>query len=138
MVKNLPIIVYTCIKSTYRSATLFLNNLVKRLSEVTTNQSDLVHIRLCITEALANAIIWGNKNNTSKRIIIQYTIDDRFFSISIEDEGQGFITKRIDCPGNNSNLLKDSGRGLLFMKTFMDEVVFNQKGNRVTMTKYFS
>ena len=51
----------------------------------------------------------------------------------VRDEGPGFDPNKLPDPTDPANLEKVSGRGLLLMKTFMDEVTFNATGNQVTM-----
>jgi anti-sigma regulatory factor (Ser/Thr protein kinase) len=53
----------------------------------------------------------------------------------IVDEGPGFNPDSLPDPTNAENILNVSGRGVMLMRTFMDEVVFNDKGNQVTMMK---
>jgi anti-sigma regulatory factor (Ser/Thr protein kinase) len=53
----------------------------------------------------------------------------------IRDEGEGFDLSQVPDPTDPDNLLKASGRGLMLIKTFMDEVTFNGVGNEITMVK---
>jgi CheY-like chemotaxis protein/anti-sigma regulatory factor (Ser/Thr protein kinase) len=53
----------------------------------------------------------------------------------VRDEGAGFDRQSVPDPLDPSGLDRASGRGLLLMRTFMDEVDFNASGNAVTMTK---
>jgi anti-sigma regulatory factor (Ser/Thr protein kinase) len=53
----------------------------------------------------------------------------------IQDEGPGFDPASLPDPTDPENLDKVSGRGLLLMRTFMDEVSYNDRGNQVTMIK---
>jgi anti-sigma regulatory factor (Ser/Thr protein kinase) len=54
---------------------------------------------------------------------------------TIRDQGPGFDPRKLPDPTDPVNLEKVSGRGLLLMRTFMDDVQFNDTGNQVTMTK---
>ena len=56
-------------------------------------------------------------------------------SYSIEDQGPGFDPSKLPDPTDPANLERPCGRGLLLMRTFMDEVQYNDKGNRVIMKK---
>ena len=58
--------------------------------------------------------------------------------ITIEDEGQGFDVSSLPDPRDPANLLKPSGRGVFLMRTFMDEVNYNDPGNQVTLVKRWS
>ena len=53
----------------------------------------------------------------------------------IHDQGRGFDPKSLPDPTDPRNLERSSGRGLLLMRTFMDDVSFNSTGNLVTMIK---
>lgn len=53
----------------------------------------------------------------------------------IRDEGPGFDPSRLPDPTDPANMEKASGRGLLLIRTFMDEVAFNDTGNQITMVK---
>ena len=53
----------------------------------------------------------------------------------IRDEGRGFDPNQLPDPTDPANLEKLSGRGLLLMRTFMDDIVFNERGNEVTLIK---
>ncbi len=53
----------------------------------------------------------------------------------IRDEGSGFDRSELPDPTDPENLLKSSGRGVMLMQTFMDEVIFNDRGNEVTLIK---
>jgi len=54
---------------------------------------------------------------------------------TIEDEGEGFDVNNIPDPLDPENLFKTSGRGVLFIYNIMDEVKYNDRGNRLTMVK---
>ena len=54
---------------------------------------------------------------------------------TIEDEGEGFDVDTIPDPLDPENLFKTSGRGVLFIYNIMDEVQYNDRGNRLTMVK---
>src|ERR1041385_8005293 len=54
---------------------------------------------------------------------------------TVRDEGPGFDVSTLPDPRDPANLEKASGRGVMLIRTFMDEVRYNDKGNQVTMTK---
>jgi CheY-like chemotaxis protein len=53
----------------------------------------------------------------------------------IQDQGPGFDVAQLPNPTDPANLDRPSGRGLLLIKTFMDEVEHNATGNEITMVK---
>ena len=53
---------------------------------------------------------------------------------TIRDQGPGFDVTRVADPTSPEKLIVASGRGLLLIRTFMDEVRHNAAGNEITMT----
>lgn len=70
-----------------------------------------------------------------RRVHVQVRLSPREASFIIRDEGPGFDTSKLPDPTDPENLLKASGRGLLLIRTFMDEVFHNSTGNQITMVK---
>ncbi len=81
-------------------------------------------ILMALREALANAIKHGNLQDLSKRVHLEMDIVVDTLVISIRDEGSGFDPETVGDPLTPENRLKTSGRGIFYMKTFMDEVRF--------------
>ena len=79
-------------------------------------------IDLAIRESVANAVKHGNKFDESKSVDVTLADDANGFEITVRDYGSGFDIDSIPDPTNPENLLKVSGRGILFMRSFMDEV----------------
>ncbi|HQZ96064.1 MAG TPA: ATP-binding protein [Pyrinomonadaceae bacterium] len=95
-------------------------------------------VDLAVRESVANAVKHGNKFDESKTV--QMTMADRpeGFEITVRDYGTGFSVDDIADPTDPENLLKTSGRGILFMRSFMDEVEWENPtdgGLRVKMLK---
>ncbi|HEV2064976.1 MAG TPA: ATP-binding protein [Thermoanaerobaculia bacterium] len=83
-------------------------------------------ILMALREALANAIKHGNARDLAKRVHLEMNVVDGWLQIRICDEGAGFDPSKIDDPLAPENRLKTSGRGIFYMKTFMDEVRFSR------------
>ena len=79
-------------------------------------------IDLAIRESVANAVKHGNKLDESKKVEIRISRLNDGLEITVRDFGSGFDLGSIPDPTSPENLLKASGRGILFMRTFMDEV----------------
>jgi serine/threonine-protein kinase RsbW len=93
---------------------------------------------VAIRESVTNAVRHGNKLDIEKRVVIRFDVGDGEFSVTVEDEGEGFDPQEIPDPLAEENLLRASGRGVFFMKNFMDEVTYDfdsTRGTRVTMVK---
>ena len=102
------------------------------------NEETTHWILMALREALANAIKHGNAQDTAKRVHLEMDVKDHTLKIRIRDEGTGFDPARVADPLATENRLKTSGRGIFYMKTFMDEVRFSQAdggGMEIVLTK---
>jgi serine/threonine-protein kinase RsbW len=88
---------------------------------------------LAFTEALINAIRHGNQDDPNKRLVIEYSVGEIGFQLSIEDEGTGFTPAEVDDPTTPENLVRSGGRGLMLIRSFAHRVEFNPRGNRITI-----
>jgi serine/threonine-protein kinase RsbW len=91
-----------------------------------------------LREALANAIRHGNRQNPALKVWVDFTIENNTLTIRVEDEGEGFAPEELPDPTDPENLLRPSGRGIFYMKQFMDQVDFDstsQGGTSVTMVR---
>jgi serine/threonine-protein kinase RsbW len=95
-------------------------------------------IGMSVRESVTNAIQHGNKLDEGKKVDICFHILPDRISISVKDQGDGFRVSDIPNPLDAQNLLKPSGRGIFYIRTFMDEVEFrtlSQGGTEVCMMK---
>lgn len=124
------------------------------------DETGAMQIGVALREAIANAVFHGNLEVSSelleqggtafhdlarqrrtespyagRRVRLEVSIDVTEVVFSIEDEGPGFDPSGLPDPLDLSNLEKPSGRGLMLIRTFMDEVVFEGRGNRIRMVK---
>ena len=124
------------------------------------DEASVIRVCIALEEALRNALFHGNLELTSEQREgdpeeYQRLIDDRTtrepyagrrLHVTVEvtptsgrfvirDQGPGFDPAKLPDPTDPENIEKVSGRGLLLMRTFMDEVTFNETGNEVTMIK---
>jgi serine/threonine-protein kinase RsbW len=82
----------------------------------------LFAIDLAVRESVANAVKHGNKFASDKDVDVCLENTDKDFAITVSDHGSGFNVEAIPDPRDPENLLKTNGRGILFMRSFMDEV----------------
>jgi len=103
------------------------------------SEEEVFHITIAIGEAVSNAIIHGNKNDIQKIVNIELTLLPDGLKAIIQDQGKGFDINAIPNPLDSCNMLKSCGRGIYYMKSFMDEVNFNLlpegKGMEVSLVK---
>lgn len=114
---------------------IVLDYLMKRVEKLGVIKPEQSNLFVALDEAFVNAVKHGNKFDTAKlvRIIADVSAEEARFTI--EDEGEGFDVKNIPDPLDPQNLFKTSGRGVLFIYNIMDEVIYNERGNRLTMVK---
>jgi serine/threonine-protein kinase RsbW len=82
-----------------------------------------LNVPVALTEALSNAILRGNLEDTTKGVRIRATIDDRDLVLEVEDEGTGFdLGACLVDPSDAGSLFREDGRGLFLMCSLMDRV----------------
>jgi CheY-like chemotaxis protein/anti-sigma regulatory factor (Ser/Thr protein kinase) len=124
------------------------------------NESDQMRIGIALDEALVNALYHGNLELSSelrerdgeayqalaeqrteqppyctRHIHVQAKLNPTEAVFVVRDEGPGFDPTKLPDPTNPNNLEKVSGRGILLMRTFMDDVAYNDAGNCVRLVK---
>lgn len=124
------------------------------------DHSDVTRVGIALDEAFVNALFHGNlgldstlreiDNDTyhrlasermtetpycERRIFVRVRMDRDIAEITVRDQGEGFDPKELPDPTDPANLERVSGRGVLLMRTFMDEVEFSDHGTCVTMRK---
>lgn len=112
-----------------------LDYLLRRVKKLGGPDPDKSNLFVALDEAFVNAVKHGNKYNSQKLVRITAEISRQEASFTVEDEGEGFDVNSIPDPRDPSNLFKPSGRGVLFIYNIMDEVKYNDRGNRLTMVK---
>ena len=126
------------------------------------NRTTMGNISLALKEAIDNAIIHGNLEISSeiietggikefysevskrrnlekysgKKVTVYYELVHDYVEYIIEDDGNGFNYDQLPDPRDPENFFKNSGRGLLIIRTLMDEVDWNAKGNTIRLRKY--
>jgi len=78
-----------------------------------------------LREALANAIRHGNGQDPARHVRVAYVVENSTVTITVEDEGEGFDPKEIPDPTDPENLLRPNGRGIFYMRQFMNRVDFS-------------
>jgi serine/threonine-protein kinase RsbW len=72
---------------------------------------------------VVNAIKHGNKNDQAKRVVVEFsTVPRDQMTVRVQDQGEGFDPEDVPDPLSPENLMKGSGRGILFMRNYMDDV----------------
>ena len=92
-----------------------------------------LNLRVGLTEALANAMLYGNGRDPSKHVRVEVAFQESSITARITDQGRGFDTRCVADPTLPANLVKPEGRGIFLMRKLLDEVHFNDCGNSVTL-----
>jgi serine/threonine-protein kinase RsbW len=93
---------------------------------------DGVHwLGVAVRESVINAIKHGNLLDLAKHVEVEFAFHGAASApvlvVSVTDEGEGFDPEEIGDPLAPENILKSSGRGIFFMKSFMDDVVIRRR-----------
>ena len=95
-------------------------------------------MELSISESMINAIRHGNRFDPAKKARLKISLSGPVLEIIVEDQGHGFSLKDLADPTETRNLLKPSGRGILIIRSFMDEVALTAReggGTSLRMVK---
>lgn len=87
-------------------------------------------LRLCLEEALVNAIVHGNDSRAERTVRLEIACDGDRCRVSVADEGSGFDPQEVEMADCNQL----GGRGVCLIKHFMDEVKFNRARHCLEMT----
>lgn len=121
-------------------------DLVQTVTDSITNfmgfDEDTAHwIGMSVRESVTNAIQHGNRLDQDKTVDIRFEVGPDSLEIYVKDQGNGFRVDDLPSPLDPENLLKPSGRGIFYIRSFMDEVEFKalaQGGMEVHMVKRVS
>ena len=117
-----------------------------RMSTLAGLDEDATHwVSVAVRESVINAIKHGNREDLRKHVTVEFTLRPTAkpdeFEVSVLDEGAGFDPDHVANPLDPENVLKASGRGIFFMKSFMDDVSIHRRpegGMAVRMSKRLS
>jgi serine/threonine-protein kinase RsbW len=110
-------------------------------SRVGFDADDSHWMSVAIRESVTNAVRHGNKLDPTKRVVVRFEYEEPDFRVTVKDQGNGFDVGEVPDPLAEENVLRASGRGIFFMKNFMDEVSYDfdpSGGTIVRMVKRVS
>jgi serine/threonine-protein kinase RsbW len=113
----------------------FVDKLMVLLRKCGCVPKGLIDVEIALREALANAIIHGNREDAQKHVQVTCRCELDGVSIAVKDEGEGFDIDKVPDPTTPENVGSVSGRGIYVMKALMDEVRFEGGGAVVHMRK---
>jgi serine/threonine-protein kinase RsbW len=132
----MPITRSVVVSSTPSAVVEVFNQIQPGLQANNFSEEDIFAIHLSLEEAFINAVKHGNKMEPSKAVKVDYSIEPDKIEICMTDEGEGFDPEVIPDPRYGDNLYKPAGRGMLLMRSFMDVLEYNKKGNSLRMIRY--
>lgn len=71
-----------------------------------------------------------------RKVTVTMRLSPEQLSYTIRDQGSGFDPAELPNPADPENIARAHGRGLLLIRSFMDDVIFNDKANQITLIKY--
>jgi len=93
-------------------------------------------VETALREALANAILHGNRQDPHKRVHVCCACEaDQGILIVVKDEGEGFDPEKVPSPLVGENIHSEHGRGIYLLNLLMDEVRFDRRGTEIHMRK---
>ena len=95
-------------------------------------------VSVAVREGVINAIKHGNRENAEKTVTVEFSFSSTEMAVRVVDQGEGFEPEEVANPLAPENLLKSSGRGIFFMRSFMDDVKLQRApegGMEVRMVK---
>ena len=121
----------------------FVQVVVDRMAQLAGLDDDTMHwIEVAVRESVINAIKHGNREDAAKLVTVELTfapsVNPTELVVRVLDQGEGFDPDRIGDPLAPENILKSSGRGIFFMRSFMDDVTLrraSEGGMEVRMVK---
>jgi serine/threonine-protein kinase RsbW len=121
----------------------FVQVVSDRIGQLAGLDEDAVHwIGVAVRESVINAIKHGNREDYDKLVTVEFTFtpvaEPGELVVRVLDEGEGFDPQEVADPLAPENILKSSGRGIFFMRSFMDDVVLRrgaEGGMEVRMVK---
>jgi serine/threonine-protein kinase RsbW len=95
-------------------------------------------IAMAVREAAVNAVLHGNAYDPKKKVVVSFENTGNDFIVTIADQGRGLDPANVPDPLDPQNLLKQSGRGIFLIRSFMDEVRFRtlDPGTEITLIKH--
>ena len=101
-------------------------------------EDECFHLALAVREAATNAVLHGNGSDPEKSVTVTFTLEPDCLRVAVRDQGSGFDYDHPDDPTLPENRFKTSGRGLLLIRSFVDEVSYDSAeggGTELRMAK---
>lgn len=95
----------------------------------------LFAIDMATRETVANAVTHGNRQDETKTVDVTFSLNNDELTITVRDYGAGFNPDEVPDPTTEANLMQASGRGMLFIRNFMDSVTWRRHAEGGTLVE---
>jgi len=123
------------IASDLKSARKVVREVLAEVTRAGYSEACRFAIRLALEEGLNNAIRHGNGYDPDKTVEVRYDVNAQRAAVAITDQGAGFSPRNVPDPTIDENLGKPTGRGIMLIRAYMDEIAYNARGNQIRMVK---
>lgn len=113
--------IQTTLESTLASVDQAEEMVMQAANQLGFDEDDQHQIGMAVRECMVNAVVHGNRYNRNKHVHFQIEGSESRLTVTIGDEGAGFDLSSLPDPTAEDNLLRQSGRGILLVRAFMDE-----------------
>jgi serine/threonine-protein kinase RsbW len=131
----------TTLDSTLETADKAEELVMKEASKLGLDDDEQHQIGMAVRECTVNAVVHGNRYNANKKVHLTIERSNEALAVTIGDEGQGFDFNSLPDPLAPENLLRQSGRGLMLARAFMDEFDLHPRpggGTEVRLVKHLA
>lgn len=133
--------IQTTLDSTLEAADKAEDLVLQEAARLGLEEDDQHQIGMAVRECTVNAVVHGNRYNKNKKVHLQIDRSDKDLTVVIGDEGEGFDINSLPDPLAPENLLRQSGRGLMLARAFMDEFDLHPRaggGTEVRLVKHLA
>lgn len=113
----------------------FISSTMEKVAPLPLSEEGIFSLRLCLHEAVVNAIKHGNKSDKTRTVHVTIKTGKTKLTVEVTDEGSGFDPSAIPSPTRPKNIKKPGGRGIFLIKSQMDRVQFLNSGRTIKMLK---
>jgi serine/threonine-protein kinase RsbW len=114
---------------------------IQAATEMGFEEDDAHSVGMAVRECMVNAVVHGNRYSAKKRVHLDVDATATQLTVTIGDEGEGFDLNSLPDPLASENLLRQSGRGILLIRAFMDDFDLHPRaggGTEVRVVKNLS
>ncbi|MDQ2842395.1 MAG: ATP-binding protein [Acidobacteriota bacterium] len=133
--------IQTTLDSTLQTADKAEQLVMEEAGKLGLDDDEQHQIGMAVRECTVNAVVHGNRYNKNKKVHLQIERSNTDLTVVIGDEGEGFDIDSLPDPLAPENLLRQSGRGLMLARAFMDEFDLHPRpggGTEVRLVKHLA